>query len=82
MTAATYDNGAEDGNTFWIMIVGQPKTTNAEFSEDGKSWQPMDIENGIAVIKRTWHNAGIPKTARLHLEDSDGTYYDGPVDLL
>jgi hypothetical protein len=82
MTAATYDNGAEDGNTFWIVIAGQPGTTDAEYAEDGKTWEPMRIEHGIAVIKRHGANAGVPGTAMLHLEDSDGTYYEGPAALL
>jgi hypothetical protein len=83
MTAATYDDGKEDGGGgFWVIIVGQPGTTSADFTLDGKAWQPMQIEHGIAVVKIQTHAAGLPDAARIRLADGDGLYADGPVTLL
>ncbi|MBV9485067.1 MAG: hypothetical protein JO246_03335 [Frankiaceae bacterium] len=82
MTSATYDNGKEDGDTFWLVVVGQPATNSAEFSMDGAHWDPMQIEHGIAAVKVQADHAGLPAAARLRLSDPDGLYFDGPADLL
>lgn len=83
MTAATYDNGQEDGNDgFWVVIIGEPGTTSAELTVDGSTWQQMQIEHGIAVVKVHTPDAGMPASAQLRLSDADGLYADGPLTLL
>lgn len=83
MTAGTWDHGQEDGNDgFWLIVVGQPDTTTAAYSADGQAWQPMQLQQGIAVLKLDDPTAAIPQTARLRLADLKGTYADGPLDLL
>lgn len=83
MTAATYDNGQEDGNGgYWVVILGQPGTAAAELTVDGSTWRQMQVEHGIAVAKVHTPGAGIPVTARIRLSDAAGLYADGPLTLL
>jgi hypothetical protein len=83
MTARTWDNGNEDHQGgFWLIVVGQPDTTTASYSADGLTWQPMHVENGIAVIELEDSNAAIPRASLLRLDDRNGPYAYGPVDLL
>lgn len=83
MSAGTWDDGKEDGaDGFWLIVVGQPDTITASYSADGHTWQPMDVQQGIAVVKVDRSTAGIPSDARLRLGDQEGTYVDGPVNIL
>lgn len=83
MTAATWNQGNENRNRgFWLIVVAEPDTTSASYSADGHDWSKMHLENGIAVIKLQDKTASIPRSARLKLADTNGTYVDGPVDTL
>jgi hypothetical protein len=77
-TLATGGPGASAGSATsqWLVVVGRQGTTAASYSADGVTWQPMDVQNGIAVLKLP---ALAPTTAELELSDASGQYVDGPL---
>jgi hypothetical protein len=80
MESPTFATGREQsGKTQWLIVVGQPGTTTASYSADGITWQQMQTENGIAVIKIP---AISPAAAQIRLSDADGQYVDGPLHTL
>ena len=62
----------------WLIIVARPGTTDASYSADGTSWQPMDVEHGIAVLQLP---AIAPQTSQVRLSDDTGQYVSGPLAL-
>lgn len=80
MTATTWDHGNEDqGTGQWLIVAAQPGTTSASYSADGTTWQPMLLQNGIAVLQLP---AIAPRGAQLELSDAQGPYVDGPLAIL
>jgi hypothetical protein len=80
MTFDTWDHGREDrGSSQWLIVIGQPGTTSASYSADGTTWQSMQVEDGIAVLKLP---TGAPRTAQIQLSEADGQYVDGPLAIL
>jgi len=77
-TLATGGPGAaaDSATSQWLVVVGRPGTTTASYSADGVTWQPMDVQHGIAVVKLP---ALAPTTAQLELSDANGQYVDGPL---
>jgi hypothetical protein len=61
----------------WLIVVGRPGTTEIDYSPDGTSWQPMDVENGIAVMKITTSTGFPPADSQVRLSDADGVYATG-----
>jgi hypothetical protein len=81
MTFATWDYTKEDRNGgHWLIVVGQPGTTEASYSADGHVWQPMRIRNGIAALKI--FGTTVPASAQLRLRDKSGFYFAGPLGFL
>lgn len=74
-TLAAHDDASV--NQQWLVVVGQPGTTEIDYSPDGTTWQPMDIEDGIAVMKVTTATGFPPATAQVRLSDASGVYATG-----
>jgi hypothetical protein len=67
---------ASDVSSQWLIVVGEPGTTAASYSADGTTWQPMQVQDGIAVLELP----GIaPRGAQLRLSDASGQYATGLV---
>jgi len=79
LESPTYQTGRDNvGTTQWLVVVGQPGTTSASYSADGSTWQPMAVDDGIAVLQIP----GIaPRGARIQLSDASGEYMNGPLAL-
>lgn len=79
LESPTIQAGRDDvGSSQWLVVVGQPGTTSASYSADGTTWQPMTVDNGIAVLQLP----GIaPRGAEIQLSDAGGQYVDGPLAL-
>lgn len=73
-TLATHEK--TNGTAQWLIVVGNPDTTNVAYSPDGTQWQPMDVENGIAVLKLP---SAAPAGAQIRLASDTSRYYDGTL---
>jgi hypothetical protein len=61
----------------WLIVVGRPGTTTIDYSPDGSTWQPIDVQNGIGVMKVTTDTGFPPATAKVRLSDASGVYATG-----
>jgi hypothetical protein len=62
-------------NQQWLIVVGQPGTTSIDYSADGTTWQPMDVRQGIGVVKIT--DGFPPATSKVRLSNASGIYAVG-----
>lgn len=74
-TRSAHDNTS--GNQQWLIVVGRPGTTAVDYSADGVTWQPLDVVQGIAVMKVTTATGFPPASARIRLSDASGVYATG-----
>jgi hypothetical protein len=58
----------------WLIVVGKPGTTEVQYSADGTDFTPLDVQDGIAVVKI---DGSIPGAARVQLSDANGVYATG-----
>lgn len=58
----------------WLIVVGRPGTTSISYAADGKTFVPMDVRDGIGVVKIDGY---IPQTAKVQLADESGVYATG-----
>lgn len=72
----------------WLILVAKPGMTSANFSADGRSWRPMTVEHGIAVIelssqtvKAVSPSPGHPSPAWISLSDRNGVYSQAPAEI-
>lgn len=75
-TEATQSNGAATVEE-WLIVVGRPGTTTIDYSPDGTTWQPIDVEHGIGVMKVATHTGFPPASAKVRLSDAGGVYATG-----
>lgn len=77
LESPTFQSGqASNGSSQWLVVVAKPDTTAASYSADGTTWQPMQVQNGIAVLELP----GIaPQTSQIRLSDAAGQYVEGPL---
>ena len=61
----------------WLIVVGRPGTTSIEYSPDGTTWQPVDVEHGIGVMKVATPTGFPPATAKVRMSDDSGVYATG-----
>ncbi|HEX3898467.1 MAG TPA: hypothetical protein VHW74_04795 [Mycobacteriales bacterium] len=62
----------------WLVIVGRPGTSAIDYSPDGSVWTPLQLQDGIGVIKIS--NGFPPATAQVRLSDATGVYATGTPD--
>lgn len=73
-------HAAQDGSgnvEEWLIVVGKPGTTAIDYSPDGTSWQPLQVEHGIGVMKVTTATGFPPASAKVRLSDASGVYATG-----
>ncbi|HVY10770.1 MAG TPA: hypothetical protein VHB18_11580 [Mycobacteriales bacterium] len=63
--------------TEWLIVVGRPGTTSIDYSTDGTTWQPMNVQDGIAVMKLTTATGFPPAAAKVRMADAKGVYATG-----
>ena len=61
----------------WLIVVGRPGTTAIDYSPDGNTWQPLDVEHGIGVMKVTTPTGFPPAAAKVRMTDASGVYATG-----
>jgi hypothetical protein len=71
-TRAAHDDVTN--NEQWLIIVGRPGTTEIDYSADGTAWTPLDLQDGIGVIKL---DGFPPAAAEVRLSDANGVYATG-----
>lgn len=58
----------------WLIVVGRPGTTGISYAADGTNFTPIDVHDGIGVVKLP---NGIPATSQVQLSDANGVYATG-----
>jgi hypothetical protein len=61
----------------WLIVVGRPGTTGIDYSADGVTWHPMDLQHGIGLKKLTTPTGFPPAAAKVRLTDASGVYATG-----
>jgi hypothetical protein len=58
----------------WLIVVGRPGTTTISYAANGTDFTPMDVHDGIGVLKI---NGYVPTQAKVQLSDASGVYATG-----
>jgi hypothetical protein len=72
---ATHESADGSTNRQWLIVVGRPGTTSIDYSANGTTWQPMNLEQGIGVIHLL--DGFPPASAQVRLADDSGVYATG-----
>lgn len=71
-TLAEYNNYQHHQE--FLIVVGRPGTTAISYAADGATYQPMQLHDGIGVLKIDGY---IPLAAKVQLSDTTGIYATG-----